>query len=393
MGDTLKVCGTTYSNVAGIKAYDTNGNLITYTSGGNSYTASDEGKVVSNGALVSQTSATYTTNGTYDTTIKNSVTVNVPASAVDSGTKSITANGNNQSVVGYASVNVNVPNSYTSNDEGKVVSNGALVAQTTHAEVTQNGTIDTTLNNSVTVNVSGGGISQGIEVVTDANGKITDYIVHGFEEVPHFLLNYVGYNRGPADGYPTVSFADKPTAIGKTAFRGMAATLDWSGLTEVEKVGGDYALSPAYSANIDASSSVVNLPKFKGYVDNTYSGINLFRPYNYNGNTYGPKVFNLPVCTVIPQYGWYQYAGTGLSIAIGSVGHAVTGSNSQPFGATSNASGTVTIYTDGSHLDAVKTAVQQNAGSNLTFVYKASENTTYNGTSYAAGATMLTVTT
>lgn len=43
----------------------------------NSYTASDEGKVVSNGALVAQTSQTIDTNGTYDTTLKNQVVVNV----------------------------------------------------------------------------------------------------------------------------------------------------------------------------------------------------------------------------------------------------------------------------------------------------------------------------
>lgn len=43
----------------------------------NSYSSSDEGKVVSNGALVVQSSATYTENGTYDTTLKNSVTVDV----------------------------------------------------------------------------------------------------------------------------------------------------------------------------------------------------------------------------------------------------------------------------------------------------------------------------
>lgn len=43
----------------------------------NSYSAGDEGKVVSNGALVSQTSDTVTTNDTYDTTLINSLTVNV----------------------------------------------------------------------------------------------------------------------------------------------------------------------------------------------------------------------------------------------------------------------------------------------------------------------------
>lgn len=84
------------------------------------------------------------------------VTVAVPASAVDSGTKNITANGNNQDVVGYAAVNVAVPNSYSASDEGKVVSNGALVAQTSDT-VTANDTYDTTLINSLTVNVSGGG--------------------------------------------------------------------------------------------------------------------------------------------------------------------------------------------------------------------------------------------
>lgn len=43
----------------------------------NSYSAGDEGKVVSNGALVAQTSDTVTTNDTYDTTLINSLTVNV----------------------------------------------------------------------------------------------------------------------------------------------------------------------------------------------------------------------------------------------------------------------------------------------------------------------------
>lgn len=47
----------------------------------NSYSAGDEGKVVSNGALTAQSSGTATQNGTVDTTLINSLTV-----AVDSGT-------------------------------------------------------------------------------------------------------------------------------------------------------------------------------------------------------------------------------------------------------------------------------------------------------------------
>lgn len=97
-------------------------------------------------------------NGTYTAltgTAYSPVSVNVPASAVDTGTKAITANGNGQDVVGYASVNVNVPNSYSLADNGKVVSNGALVAQTA-STYTSNATYDTTLISSVTVNVAGG---------------------------------------------------------------------------------------------------------------------------------------------------------------------------------------------------------------------------------------------
>lgn len=43
----------------------------------NSYVAEDEGKVVSEGELVSQTSVTKTENGTYDTTLNNEVVINV----------------------------------------------------------------------------------------------------------------------------------------------------------------------------------------------------------------------------------------------------------------------------------------------------------------------------
>lgn len=91
----------------------------------NTYAAADEGKVVSDGSLVAQTSKNIGANGTVDTTLNNQVVVAVP-------------------------------NSYSASDEGKVVSNGALVAQGSDT-VTSNDTYDTTLINSLTVNVSGGG--------------------------------------------------------------------------------------------------------------------------------------------------------------------------------------------------------------------------------------------
>lgn len=62
----------------------------------NTYTAGDEGKVVSNGALVAQSSENITQNGTYDTTLKNQVVVNVSGSSPNLQAKtglSITSNG------------------------------------------------------------------------------------------------------------------------------------------------------------------------------------------------------------------------------------------------------------------------------------------------------------
>lgn len=58
----------------------------------NSYSAGDEGKVVSNGALVAQTSDTVTENDTYDTTLIDSLIVNVSGggSSVTAATGTVT---------------------------------------------------------------------------------------------------------------------------------------------------------------------------------------------------------------------------------------------------------------------------------------------------------------
>lgn len=101
-------------------------------------------------------------NGTVTEDVANyataKVVTNVPASAVDTGTKNISSNGTHN-VVGYASAAVNVPNTYSQSDEGKVVQSGALVSQSSQT-VADNGTYDTTTKNSVTVAIpSASGVS------------------------------------------------------------------------------------------------------------------------------------------------------------------------------------------------------------------------------------------
>ena len=80
----------------------------------NSYAAGDEGKVVSNGALVAQTAraSEISANGTYDTTLNDEVTVNVSGSSATLITKNITQNGtynaSSDNADGYSQVVVNV---------------------------------------------------------------------------------------------------------------------------------------------------------------------------------------------------------------------------------------------------------------------------------------------
>lgn len=164
---TITVNGHTVRVATNVE-FRSSANLGTKTiTSNNTYKASDDNLDgysqvtvnVEGGGSATLGTKTVQANGTYKASDDSldgysKVTVSVPASAVDSGTKSITANGNNQDVVGYAAVNVAVPNSYSAGDEGKVVDDGALVSQTAHADVTpttSDQTIDTTTNNSIKV--------------------------------------------------------------------------------------------------------------------------------------------------------------------------------------------------------------------------------------------------
>ncbi len=74
IGSAITAKGGTVASGDGLEEFAADIASIT-----NQYTSSDEGKIVSGGALVAQTArpTEITANGTYDTTLNNSVTVNV----------------------------------------------------------------------------------------------------------------------------------------------------------------------------------------------------------------------------------------------------------------------------------------------------------------------------
>lgn len=96
---------------------------------------------------------------------------------------------------------------------------------------------------------------------------------------------------------------------------------------------------------------------------------------------------NLPKCATL---GNQTFVGGAVyeTINIGSIGYPCTSIHNTAF-KNHSFSDTITVYTTGAYADTALTNIR-NGATNATIIIKASEDTTYNGTSYAAGVTMIT---
>ena len=260
----------------------------------------------------------------------------------------------------------------------------AINALTTYAN-SVTGESDTTLSDAVYSLAEGygqGGITQGLEITAmGASGYTTAMTWHG--DVPKYGLNYLGWNL-PSVPFPVLTF-DGTETLGAGAISQAKVNLNTQSLSCIKYASGFVV---ATNATEDRSSDTLYLSEFTGLAEAGGSAPNdIFRTTT---TTYY-KGYYLPKCTRIGTYWWYGHKVANIEVQIGSVGYGVTSCGTQPFG-TAQGSGTITVYCNGTNLDTIKTKIMGNihTNGNYSFVFKASENTTYGGQSYTAGDTILT---
>lgn len=104
---------------------------------------------------------------------------------------------------------------------------------------------------------------------------------------------------------------------------------------------------------------------------------------------------NFPKCTALSGTGggWFKGCTKLTSVTLGSVGYGLTiqAEVSAAFPNCTQEGLTITIYCTGANVDTNLTKIRAGATA-ATIIIKASEATTYAGTSYAAGATIVTST-
>lgn len=359
--------------------------------------------------------ATFTNNGTYSPSGfdgYSQVTVNVGA---PSGTKriSITENGTiTENVANYANaaITTNVVNQdYLASltalgvTEDLADSIGAL---TTYANGVT-GESDTTLSDAVASLADGygqgGGISDGIEILgRDSTGFATKARLHGNGPIYGYQFacgNANGRNNiGPWQKIEDIEVAYKPTSIKTLAFVGLNTLTSFlCDMSEVQSIEGNAfrcatgigALSFPNVTSLSGSgifqeSSITSasFPLFNGQIPNS-----TFRSCTSLASVSFPRATKLGTATST----LFKDCTALVTASFGSVGYNINDIRPDAFSGCTQSGLTITVYTKGTHVDGLLTNIR-NGATNATIIFKASETTTYNGTSYSAGDTILTST-
>lgn len=213
-------------------------------------------------------------------------------------------------------------------------------------------------------------ITDGTEVLTRNADEYATTAKHYGTKV--YAKQY--YNRAVTDGpwikLTSIDFADTVTEIMPNAFNYCSAltSIDVSHITQV------------------GSSAFQNCTSLTSLTFPALTSIGVSAFIYCTGLT----DLSMPVCARYDST--LMRACTGLqTVQLGSVGHAVTWAANNAFQRCTQSGLTITVYTTGNNSNSLLTAIRAGA-TNATIIIKASEATTYGGTSYAAGDTIVTST-
>lgn len=247
---------------------------------------------------------------------------------------------------------------------------------------------DTTLSDAVASLADGygqgGGITNGIVVTSsDANGYPTSIEYYG-----QLFAYALGATRIDVDYYlgkiENVTFKDKITDIPAYAFFSCAHRgngIESLTFPDVVSVG-----TSAFGGNNGngAKIKVLSLPALEtlGNVSSCFTSKSIEELYLPKLTTLGQNNHSYGICRFC----------TGMKYAeIGSVGYTAPDNIKYQFRECTQSTLTICIYTSGALVDSILSTLRTFA-TNATIIFKASEVTIYNGTSYSAGDTILTST-
>ena len=183
-----------------------------------------------------------------------------------------------------------------------------------------------------------------------------------------------------------INLKDNAYTVGSEAFYGCEklTTIDFSKFTEFPNAGSN---NTGWHSQFRGCSglTVIDAPNLTG-------GLGVFAFYDCKGIT----TVNMPKINALHGYG---SAGRGcfggctamVEATFGSIGHPVETINIAAFGGCTQSGLTITVYTTAAYADTAVANIR-NGATNATIIIKASEDTTYNDVSYAAGETMITST-
>ena len=227
---------------------------------------------------------------------------------------------------------------------------------------------------------SGTTITDGVVWKTlDANGNPTEVDFYG-TVVPAYCFGFNSFGN-PNNPMNYVQKINWKTAI--TTIKGSAFSISkLRSLTIPESVT-QVTFSAANFAT--KSTSLVEVDWLSGFK----LDYNAFNNCTALERFFAPNLSEIKNASGGNQYAAFYNCTALQSAQFGSVGHTMTTIHATTFSNCTQSDLTITVYTDGSHVDSLL-ANTRNGATNATIIIKASEATTYNGTSYAAGDTILT---